>query len=93
MGPNSQSHDRERQQLQSSPPSQALSSSAPEHLFNGFGYVETTGISKLKRKRERWGRVVFVVSFWVKGLCFCASNRPTTYPTRDSLVACDEARG
>jgi hypothetical protein len=59
-------------------------------LANVFKYAETTKeLAGERCKRER----VCVVFLSEQGLCFWASNRPTTYPTRDSLVACDEARG
>ena len=43
--------------------------------------------ARREREREEDGVLVLVL-----GLCFSASNKPATHPTRDSLVACGEAR-
>lgn len=45
--------------------------------------------ARREREREEDGVLVLVL---VLGLCFSASNKPATHPTRDSLVACGEAR-
>ena len=49
--------------------------------------------ARREREREEDGVLVLVLVLVLGlGLCFSASNKPATHPTRDSLVACGEAR-
>jgi hypothetical protein len=100
MGQNSQFQEREKEREPTASAQyqhhrlyyhhQVFNISLSLSLANVFKYAETTKeLAGERCKRER----VCVVFLSEQGLCFWASNRPTTYPTRDSLVACDEARG